>query len=60
MTLMYDVLGHSSLDVSKLYLRFTPKDMQERYRQASHLRNVALPVRRAPRLPPAACTCYNP
>jgi site-specific recombinase XerD len=41
--LVYDILGHSSLDVTKLYLRFTPRDIQARYRQASHLRGVAVP-----------------
>lgn len=57
MKLVYDILGHSSLDVTKLYLRFTPRDIQERYRRASHLRNVALPVRLDPgidRIPTSA------
>jgi len=37
MDLAYAVLGHSSFDVTKKYLRFAPSEIQERYRRANIL-----------------------
>ena len=46
--LVYDVLGHSTLEVTKQYLRFTPADIQARYRAAHHMGGVTVPTRKAP------------
>ena len=43
--LVYDVLGHSSLEVTKQYLRHTPEEIQARYRKAHHLAGVDVPTR---------------
>ena len=41
--LVYKVLGHSSFDVTRKYLRFTTEDIQARYRQANILGAIRKP-----------------
>jgi integrase/recombinase XerD len=46
--LVYDILGHSTFEVTKQYLRFTPADIQARYRAAGHMGSVIVPTRKLP------------